>query len=161
MALPVRVSKSQRQYDPFELARRDFGDVLGRFLGGGDIWAGEGEGGRLARFGVDIREDPDHYYVEADLPGFRKEEIDLTLENGNLTITAEKRRQGPAPGTESRTDKGQDYLLRERRYERFERSFTLPANVDEQNVQAKLEDGCLVVTLNKTEQSKPKKISVS
>jgi HSP20 family protein len=130
---------------------------MDRFFNGGE----EEFGGRLAGFGVDIREDPDHYFVEADLPGFRKEDVDLTLDAGNLTITAERRQQkGPPPGTESKSDKEKDYLLHERRYERFQRSFTLPANVDEQHVQAKLEDGCLTITLNKTEQSKPKKISV-
>ena len=115
--------------------------------------------GSLAQYGVDIREDADHVYVEADLPGFRKEDVDVSIDNGTLTIRAEKRQEpaeAEAPGKEK-----ENYLLRERRYERFERSFTLPSNVDEQNVQAKLREGCLTITLNKTEESKPKRIPLS
>lgn len=175
MALPIRISRADR-IDPFELERRDLSDVLGRFLGGG--WAEDG--GRLAPFGVDIREDADHLIVEADLPGFRKEDVDITLENGTLTIDAEKRQEAePEPaktaGARGRAGAPQaqqqaahaaqgrrgNYLLRERRYERFTRSFTLPQNVDEQNVQAKLENGCLTITLSKREESKPRRIGVS
>ena len=52
-------------------------------------------------------------------------------------------------------------LLNERRYTRFLRSFTLPPTVDEQNVDAKLQDGVLTITLNKREESKPRRVQVS
>jgi HSP20 family protein len=150
MALPTRVARGN--YDPFELAQREFDSMLGRFLGGrsGD------EGMGLAPYCVDVREDPDHIYVEAELPGFRKEDVDIILENQTLTITAERREE------QKRGDeKKGDYLLRERRYSRFQRSFTLPPTVDEQTVQAKLQEGILKVTLNKREETKPRKIQVS
>jgi HSP20 family protein len=54
-----------------------------------------------------------------------------------------------------------DLLLHERRYSKFLRSFTLPPTVDEQTVNAKLADGVLTITLNKREETKPRKISVS
>ena len=152
MALPTRVSRTTA-VDPFEYAQRDFDHLLGRLFNGSTT---ENGGARLAPYGVDIREDQDHFYVEAELPGFKKDDIDITLENQTLTISAERRvenKQGD--------EKKGDLLLHERRYSRFLRSFTLPPTVDEQTVNAKLADGVLTVTLNKREESKPRKISVS
>lgn len=147
MALPTRVARAF--VDPLENFSRDF-DVLSRFFNGG-----QNDGGtRLAPYGVDIREDGDHLVVEAELPGFKKEEVDITLENQTLTIAAERR-------SEKKDDGEGGYLLNERRYSRFLRSFTLPPTVDEKSVQAKLENGVLTVTLNKREETKPRKISVS
>src|SRR3954453_2867539 len=85
MALPTRVDRGS-QSDPFELAQREFDHMLGRWFGNR---AAEG-GVTLAPYGVDVREDADHIYVEAELPGFRKEDVDITLENNTLTITAER-----------------------------------------------------------------------
>jgi len=78
----------------------------------------------------------------------------VTFENQNLTISAEHK--------ESQKDqKSGDWLLNERRYARFLRSFTLPPTVDVQNVDAKLLDGVLKLTLKKREESKPRKIQVA
>jgi len=148
MALPTRVNRSA-QYDPVEAVQRDFETALGRFFGGR-----EGDGG-YAPYGVDVREDQDHIYVEAELPGFKKEDVDITLENQNLTISAQRREERK----EGNGNKG-GYLLNERRYARFMRSFTLPPTVDEQTVDAKLNDGILTITLNKREETKPRKIQV-
>ena len=148
MALPTRVARGNG-VDPMEMAQREFDHMLGRLFNGH-----QGDGNqRLAPYGVDIREDADHFYVEAELPGFKKEEIDITLENQTLTITAER-------GQEQRNEDKGDLLLHERRYSRFQRSFTLPPVVDEQSVNAKLADGVLTVTLNKREETKPRKIQV-
>lgn len=145
MALPTRVHRSTVA-DPYESMQREFDSVLGRlFVGGGD-------GGRLAPYDVDVREDADRLYVEAELPGFKKDEVNITLENQTLTIAAERKEEKKEPG---------ELLLNERRYTRFLRSFTLPPTVDEQTVNAKLQDGILTVTLNKREESKPQKIAVS
>jgi len=152
MALPTRVSRTATA-DPFEVVQRDFDHLLGRLFNGSSTQDG---GARLAPYGVDIREDQDHFYVEAELPGFKKDDIDITLENQTLTISAER-------NDEAKTgeEKKGDLLLHERRYRRFLRSFTLPPTVDERTVNAKLADGLLTVTLNKREESKPRKISVS
>jgi HSP20 family protein len=184
MALPTRVNRGTG-YDPFELAQREFDNMLGRFLGGYGGRTAEAHAA-LAPYGVDVREDADHIYVEAELPGFRKEDVDITLENNTLTITAERSEEhsngrpgngggGNAGGQPAqagaRPQAGQiqqrpggpqgNWLLRERRYNRFQRSFTLPDSVDEQTVNAKLNDGVLTITLNKREEVKPRKISVS
>ena len=152
MALPTRVSRTT-QADPFEMAQRDFDHLLGRLFNGSPTAQ---DGGRLAPYGVDVREDQDHFYVQAELPGFKKDDVEITLENQTLTIAAERREETKHDGE----TKG-ELLLHERRYRRFLRSFTLPPTVDEQSVNAKLADGVLTVTLNKREETKPRKISVA
>ena len=155
MALPTRVHRGQT-YDPFEGAQREFDTMLNRFFGGREVAAANGSGGYLAPYAVDVREDGDHIYVEAELPGFKKDEVDITLENQTLTISAERRSETKNGGDQ----KQGDLLLHERRYTRFLRSFTLPPIVDEGSVNAKLHDGVLTITLNKREETKPRKISV-
>ena len=152
MALPTRVNRGgAAAADPLDVFQREFDGMFNRWMGGRDA----GNGTALAPYGVDIREDADHFYVEAELPGFKKEEVDITLENQTLTIAAERR-------TESRPGDGKkgDLLLHERRYSRFLRSFTLPPTVNEQSVNAKLAEGVLTITLNKREETKPRKIQV-
>jgi HSP20 family protein len=149
MALPTRV---HRDVDLLEVAQREFDSMLGRFFGnrlydGGDY---------LAPYGVDVREDSERIYVEAELPGFKKDEVDINIENQTLTISAEHKEHN-----ESKPAEKNQWLLRERRYTRFQRSFTLPSTVDPQSVQAKLNEGVLTVTLNKREESKPRRITVS
>ena len=151
MALPTRVHRGQYA-DPYEAIQREFDSVLGRFLGGQPVTDG---GERFAPYCVDVREDADHFYVEAELPGFKKDDVDITMENQQLTISAERKEEQKQEGKKG------DLLLHERRYSRFLRSFTLPPTVDEQTVNAKLADGVLTITLNKREETKPRKISVS
>ncbi len=146
MALPILVRRGF--VDPVDYTQRDFNNMLNRFFGN------QQDGGSLAPFGVDIHENGDHIYVEADLPGFKKEEIDITLENQTLTISAAHKEE------HEEKDKG-DLLLHERRYSHFQRSFTLPPTVDEKAVDAKLQDGVLKVTLSKREETKPRKVQVN
>ncbi len=151
MALPTRVNRGgAAAVDPLEMFQREFDGMFNRWRGGRD----GGDGNVLAPYGVDIREDQDHFYVEAELPGFKKEDVDITLENQTLTIAAQR--------NEERTqNKKGELLLHERRYSRFLRSFTLPPTVNEQSVNAKLAEGVLTITLNKREETKPRKITVA
>jgi len=158
MALPTRVSRTTPPADPLELAQRDFDHLLNRLFNGQTSQDGNT---RLAPYGVDIREDQDHFYVEAELPGFKKDDVDITLENQTLTISAERREENTQGGDGTSNGKKGDLLLHERRYSRFLRSFTLPPTVNEQSVKATLADGVLTITLNKREETKPRKISVS
>jgi HSP20 family protein len=132
---------------------REFDNVLTRFFNQPDGTNGGSRAAYMAPFGVDIREDADHLYIEADVPGFKKDEVDITLENQTLTISAEHK-------DENKEEKKGEWLLNERRYARFLRSFTLPPTVDDQTVDAKLNDGVLTITLNKREEIKPRKIKV-
>src|SRR5438034_8559589 len=105
MALPTRVQRTQA--DPFEMVQREFDTMLNRWFGGRETDGGMG--GYLAPYAVDVREDADHIYVEAELPGFKKEEIDVTLENQTLTISAERKSEQKQGGQGK-----SDLLLHER-----------------------------------------------
>jgi HSP20 family protein len=155
MSLPTRANR-HLGYDPSDYVQREFDTVLSRFFGGRDI----GSGNATASYGVDVREDQDHLYVDAELPGFHKEDVDITLENQTLTISAQRKGETRQAGDKTNPDHG-NYLLRERHQARFLRSFTLPATISDQKCQAKLQDGVLTVTLDKREETKPRKIQVS
>ena len=119
-------------------------------------WYLRGNGGRVtegatAAYPVDIREDDNHVYVEAELPGFNKDEIEVTMEQGVLTINAQRK-------IEER--KGEEQHLTERRFTRVSRSFRLPTPVDEGNIDAHLESGVLTLSLPKREEVKPRRIEV-
>ena len=101
---------------------------------------------------VDIAETDTAYTIHADLPGLKKEDIKVSVEDGVLSITGEKKQE---------TEKKQDrYYLVERRYGQFSRSFSLPANVTGKDIDAKYKNGVLEVVLKKSEESKPKQIEV-
>ncbi len=111
----------------------------------------EGDGRETVAYPVDIHEDQSNVYIEAELPGFKKDDVNLTLEQGVLTIAAERR--------DDENKSGQRHLG-ERRFHRVQRSFTLPSSVDESKVDAKLENGVLYLTLSKREEVKPRRIEV-
>ncbi len=145
--LPTRASRALELF-PIDVAR-DFDAFLNRVFNSRD------GGQMLAPYAVDIREDTDKIYVEAEMPGFRKDEIDITLENSVLTIQGERK-------TEKKEEqKDGQWLLNERRYSRFLRSFTLPPTADEKNIAARLHEGVLMVTIGKREEAKPRKVQVS
>ena len=89
----------------------------------------------------------------ADVPGAKKEDIDVTLENGILTITAETK-------SEKEEKEGERVLRQERRYGKYVRSLRLGTQIDEKGVKANYKDGVLELTLPKAEEVKPKKITV-
>ncbi len=101
---------------------------------------------------VDIREEDAEYVVEAELPGLTEKDIEVKVENDMLTIASSKEA--------SREEKKGGYLLRERRSESFRRSFVLPADVDREKIEARFENGLLVLSLPKSEAAKPKQIEV-
>ncbi|MCU0609606.1 MAG: Hsp20/alpha crystallin family protein [Chitinispirillaceae bacterium] len=101
---------------------------------------------------VDITESDKGYQITADLPGLKKEEIKVSVEENTLTISGEKKRE-----VEKKTDR---YFHFERSFGSFSRSFTLPANVDSKNIEARYSNGVLELNLMKTEETKPKAIEV-
>lgn len=114
-----------------------------------------GEFGRNAMaMKVNIAEQDDAIEVTADMPGCAPEDIDVQLKDGILTIKGEKKVE--------KDDKQKDYHVMERSYGMFERSFTLPAEVDAGKVEAAFDKGVLKVTLPKLPegQSKARKIAV-
>jgi HSP20 family protein len=125
--------------------RNDFDRLLGR--SDADI------GGTWSPV-VDVRETADELILSAELPGLVPEQVDVSVQNGVLTISGEKQ-QEVEEGAE-----GTDYHLVERRYGRFERSFSLPRSVDPEKVNAEFSNGVLRVSLPKAETAKPRKIAV-
>lgn len=102
---------------------------------------------------MEIIERENEYIVRTDLPGVRKEDINVTLENGVLTITAERR-------AEEERKEGERDIRREIRYGRYIRSLRLGTQIDEKGVKASYHDGVLELILPKAEEAKPRKISV-
>ncbi len=103
---------------------------------------------------VDVRETTDELVLQAELPGLTSNDVDVSVENGVLAITGEKKQEVQEGKEES------EYHLIERRYGRFERRFTRPRSVDAERVRAEFSHGVLQVTLPKVEAAKPRKIEV-
>ncbi len=103
---------------------------------------------------IDISDDEKNVYVEAELPGLKKEDIKITLQDNILTLKGEKNK------VEEKKEK--NYYRSERSYGSFQRSFTLPVEVDSEKVNAKYENGTLILTLEKLQatHSKVKEISL-
>ncbi|MHC4609751.1 MAG: Hsp20/alpha crystallin family protein [Planctomycetota bacterium] len=101
---------------------------------------------------MDVREDEGHYFIEADLPGVGKDDVEVTLEDGVLTVSAETK------GDDQR--EGENFHVREREVGKFSRSFRLPSEVDAGKVAATLSNGVLMVTLDKAQAALPQKIAV-
>lgn len=102
---------------------------------------------------MDVYEDKDNVYVRAELPGMKKEDIDLSLHNGSLSISGERKSEDKY--------KDAEVYRSERFFGRFQRTVTLPTTVAADKVKAQYQDGILTVTLPKAEEAKPKHIDVS
>jgi len=97
---------------------------------------------------VNTREADDAYYIELDLPGIKKDEIEITTEDNVLTISGERKFKEEV--------KEEDYYKVESRYGKFSRSFTLPEDIDLSAISAKSEDGVLEVVIPKKEDESKK-----
>ncbi len=102
---------------------------------------------------LDVFEDKDNFTIKAELPGMKKEDIEVSLHDGSLSISGERK-------SETKHEDAEIYRA-ERFFGRFQRTVTLPAPVAADKVKAQYKDGLLTVTLAKTEQAKPKQIDVS
>jgi HSP20 family protein len=119
----------------------------------GEEGLGQGEGVRAQRI-ADL-EQPEHklaYLVEADLPGVKANEVEITFEDGLLTIQGERRPAHQAGG--------QKIQRSERRYGAFRRSITLPSHVQPGKIEAATQDGVLRVMVPKASGAKAKRITV-
>ena len=101
---------------------------------------------------VDVIEDEKEWLVKADLPEVKKEDVKVTVENGVLTLTGERKFE--------KEEKEKKYHRIERSYGNFLRSFTLPDTADGSKVNAEFKDGLLKVHIAKTEKAKPKATEV-
>lgn len=138
--LPIR----RRAWSPLAQIQEEMGNVLSRFFG---------EGPEVTMSpAMDILETDNEVVVKAELPGLKAEDIKVSVENGALTISGEKRQE--------REQKDRNYHLVQRRFGSFYRSVMLPSGVDADKVDARYHDGVLTLTMPKSEQAKPKKIEI-
>ncbi|MGY1680276.1 Hsp20/alpha crystallin family protein [Geodermatophilus sp. SYSU D01176] len=146
MTLPVRSrSRAVAGWDPFreldELAERVNSLWEAGFTGGLRSWA------PLA----DVEETEDAYSVEIELPGVQREDIDIQLDDRRLVVSGEVKEKERTGVLRRRT----------RRVGHFEYSVTLPADVDPDDVSARLDDGVLTVRVPKAAQAKPRRIEIA
>ena len=138
-------------YDPFR-ELRGLQDEVNRVFNAG-FNRGDNEMMRGAWSpSVDIYENKDNIVLEAELPGMRPEDVNISIENNVLTIHGERK-------FEKKDDKDNFHRV-ERSYGSFTRSFTLPPTVSAENVDAEFDSGILRLTMAKREEAKPRKIEI-
>ena len=101
---------------------------------------------------VDIIEDESEYLIKVELPEVQKDDVKVTVENGTLTISGERKVE--------KEQKGRKFHRVERYFGRFERSFAVPDDTDSEHVKAEFKDGVLRIRLAKSEKARPKQIEV-
>ena len=117
-------------YDPF----RDMEALERAFFGNRDFL------GAVGTFKTDIRDEGDHYLLEADLPGMKKEDIAIDIDGDNLTIRAERKSE--------HEEKSKDYVRCERSYGSYARSFDI-SGIQADGIKAGYNDGVLTLTMPK------------
>ena len=132
--MPYAWNYSQNLLDSFADFEKNFFGEMNRSFSG---------------FHTDIRDTGDAYVLEAELPGFNKEDINVEARDGVLTISAKHEEN-----QDEKDEKSGQYIRRERRYGSFQRSFSLNG-VDPKNIQGQYQDGVLQLTLPKEQPAVP------
>jgi len=101
---------------------------------------------------VDLYEKDDHFVIKAELPGVDKKDIVVDLKDRVLTLSGERSYENEV--------KEENYYRRERSYGKFQRAFTLPADVDSDKIKAEFKDGLLQIEVPKPEEQKPKQVTI-
>ena len=135
------------RYEPFELALEPFDDLFRGFFRP-LRWEKD-----LPQIKVDVKADDKAYTVHADLPGLKKEDIQVTIDGQVVTVSAETRR-------ESEQKEGEKVLKRERYFGKVSRSFSLDSDVDEAGASAKYTDGVLELSLPKKAASSQRRLEI-
>jgi HSP20 family protein len=102
---------------------------------------------------LDVREDADNFVIRAELPGLKRDDISVSLQDGALVISGER--------TVEKVEEGVEVHRQERYYGKFQRALSLPAPVAADKIKAQYKDGVLTVTVPKAEEAKPKQIDIS
>jgi HSP20 family protein len=151
---PMPRETTLQRKDPFENAMTAFGWPMGRLFDDvfGRSFLRTEDGDQLLVPAMDVVEDEHGLTLSVELPGLTKEDVKLTVENGVLAISGEKK-----SATES---EGKTWHRMERRYGTFYRAITLPKGVTGEKAEASFQDGVLKVVLPKSEAVKPKAITI-
>lgn len=112
-------------------------------------WMGDDFQRRDRMPAVNVKETDKCFEIEVAVPGMKKEDFKIDVDNGVLTISAEQK--------EEKEKKEDNYTRKEFSYSSFSRSFSLPQNVNEDSIKAKYDNGVLALTLDKAKEEKPKK----
>jgi HSP20 family protein len=122
-------------------------DLMERFFGNGEEWG-------LSRFtpSLNLTENENGYEVSIELPGMKPEDVHVELKDGNVWVSGEKQ--------EETEEKGKTFHRIERRHGEFRRMIQLPSAVQEDQVEAKFDNGVLTINVPKSEKIKPKRIPV-
>ena len=154
-------------YDPFR-QMAPLSDAMNRLFRESHVWPQSAEASTWAGAGsvpVDVQETADAFVVTAELPGWKPEDVKISLQDDSLTISGQYRAQEAAAnapnGNGKQNGTQQVYHLRERAYRSFTRSFTLPTPVNADAAQAHFEHGVLTLTLPKAESARPKQIAIT
>lgn len=144
-----------QNYDPVRYMEQFHNDV-NRLLGTA-LWP-EGDGSNIVTSGwtpaVDVKEEKNSFVVTADVPGVDPKDIEITMENGALTIRGEHKY-----GSEDK-DEESGYRRIERSYGTFYRRLALPDIADADNISAKGKNGVLEIVIPKSEKAKPRRIEI-
>ena len=119
------------------------------------FWSGSDRQGQLLNGwapALDLYQNNDNVVAQVEVPGMRKEDIEISLHDGTLTVAGERKIESPQGSSAERS---------ERHVGKFRRSITLPSRVDASKVNATYKDGILTVTLAKAEEAKPRQIQVN
>ena len=108
---------------------------------------------------VDIWETEKSYVVEAELPGYCEKDVDVHIDKHVLKISSMQEAEKETK-KEVKENENLNYLVRERSCQSFERSFTLPEGIDEDNIEGEFKNGVLTITIPKVPEKQPKKIDV-
>lgn len=147
----MRLITRNPQALPLGWLNNDFDDMFEGFVR--PVREFEEPGNRDLVPAVDVSENENEFIVRVEIPGVRKEDVNVTVENGVLTLIAENR-------SETEEKEGERVIRQERRYGKYMRSLRLGTDIDESRVKAIHKDGVLQVTLPKAEVVKPKRIDV-
>jgi HSP20 family protein len=116
-------------------------------------------------FPVDITEEDDRYVVNAELAGFNEGDVDITLNDNLLVISAERIKKADKKKDKEKKEELQEkeykYLLRERVERMHKRTFSLPKDADRETINASLKDGMLYLTIDKKPEAKPVSIKIN
>ena len=150
----MNLIKRQRDlWAPFDFVK-DLQDEMTHFLNisplrrNGDI----AEWQRTFAPDIELKEEADHFLLRTDLPGIKKEELDISVTGNLLTLKGERKRESES--------KSKDCYYSERMFGSFSRTIELPTEIDAEKVKALYKDGVLELTLPKVEGAKPKQIKV-
>jgi len=154
-----RVASAPNVGDPFSLISRDFDRMIGSIFGGRSVApqafveAGEAQK-TLLNPRIDVFDAEDHIELSAELPGVEQDDVDVSVLEGVLTITGEKK---------SSRESNEGARVVERSFGSFKRSFRLNDMIDADNITASFKNGVLVLTLPKVAEQKPepRKIAIN